>query len=562
MNPIDVHSRLNDDFEFFAEHAPLVIQTKVGELAPLKLNIAQRFLHEKMKEQEKKKGWIRIIIVKGRQAGISTFLEGWSYHRVARRTGVSASILTHDATATDNLFGMVRRYHANVNPALKPAIDKDNPRQMTFPGLNAKYTAATAGNEDAGRSMTAQIVHWSEVAYCENAAAILDSMLQGVALLPGTAIILESTANGPKGLYFEMCQAAMRGEGDYQFVFLPWYWQEEYERADDGSKLTEKEEKFIAEHFSNPFPFSLLPISHAKARRKMLWRRGKVFELSPLNPQIGEAKFCAVYPSNPIEAFLSTALGEIRADAIVTARSLDRKLALDEMFARVAGLDPAGEGKRADRSILAIRQGNVFEKAYRFAGLNSMQLVGRIARLLEEERLDKLFVDNGYGKQIVDRLHELGFKNRVIGVWFGQGSDFPNKYTNKRSEIHLLGADWVNAGGVSIPDSAEIQLDANAWLCGGHEIHADLAALPMHKESSEGKHSIAPREDLIKLFGQSLDIFAAFGLTFSLPVHRVDPTGGGRNTWRNSASSATISQQNGNVSRGGLKSLNRKRELR
>ena len=39
-----------------------------------------------------------------------------------------------------------------------------------------------------------------------------------------------------------------------------------------------------------------------------------------------------------------------------------------------------GEGKRADRSILAIRQGRVLEKCYRFAGLNSMELVGRVAR--------------------------------------------------------------------------------------------------------------------------------------------------------------------------------------
>ena len=555
----DIHNRLNDDFEFFAEHAPLVIQAKNGDLVPFKLNIAQRFLLKAIEDQKRKKGWVRVIIVKGRQAGISTFIEAWGYHQVARGTGRSAAILAHDATATDNLFGMVRRFHANINPALRPAVDKDNPRQMTFPGLNAKYSAATAGNEDAGRSLTSQIVHWSEVAYTENAASILDSMLQGVALMPGTAVILESTANGPKGLYFEMSQAAMRGEGDYIFVFLPWYWQEEYERVDDGSDLTEEEEKFIAAHFEKPFPFSGAPISHARARRKMLWRRGKIFELSPLNPQVGAAKFRATYPSNPIEAFLSTALGEVRADAIVAARGLDQKLQLDEMMARIGGLDPAGEGKRADRSILAIRQGSVFEKAYRFSGLNSMQLVGRVARLLDEEYLDMLFVDNGYGKQIVDRLHELGYGKRVIGVWFNQGTDFPNKYTNKRSEIHLVGADWVNGGNVSIPDGPEKQIDDNTWLCGGHEIHADLAALPMHKETSDGKHFIVPREELIKLFGQSLDIFAGFALTHAFPVRRSDAGGGNR--WRNLAASATISQQSRHGG-GPLRSLNRKRELR
>ena len=555
MNADDVHNRLNDDLEFFAEHAPLVIQLKGGELVPFKLNIAQRFLHHRLEEQKRKKGWVRAIIVKGRQAGISTYIEARDYHLVSRHAGLSATILAHEATATDNLFGMVRRFHANINPALRPAVDKDNPRQMTFPGLNAKYSAATAGNEDAGRSMTAQVVHWSEVAYCENAALILDSMLQGVALIPNTEVILESTANGPKGLYFEMCQAAMRGEGDYIFVFLPWYWQDEYERDDDGSALTEEEEKFITTHFEKPFPFQTVPISRARARRKVLWRRGKIFELSPLNPRVGAAKFRAIYPSNPIEAFLSTAVGEVRADAIVTARSLDRKISLDEMMPRIGGLDPAGEGKRADRSILAIRQGCVLDKCYRFSGLNSMQLVGRIVRLIEEEALDMLFVDNGYGKQIVDRLHELGFKRRVLGIWFNQGADDPNKYTNKRSEIHLAGADWVNDANVSIPDGPEIQLDDNTWLCGGDEIHADLAALPMHKENSDGKHAIAPREELIKLFGQSLDVFAGFALTFSFPVHRVST----QNSWRRAELSATIASRNGHG--GPLRSLARKRSL-
>jgi hypothetical protein len=554
MNVVDIHNRLNDDLWFFAENAPLVVQAKNGELGPMRPNLAQRYLHAKIEEQKRKKGWVRVVIVKGRQAGISTYVGARDYHLVTRNPGLSASILAHEATATDNLFGMVRRFHQNVNPALRPEVSKDNPRQMIFPGINGKYSAATAGNEDAGRSTTSQLVHWSEVAYSENAAAIIDSMMQGVALLPGTEIILESTANGPKGTYYEICQAAMRGEGDYIFVFLPWYWQDEYEREDDGTPLTEEEEKFVAAHFDKPFPFSQAPISPARARRKMLWRRGKIFELSPLNPQVGAAKFRAIYPSNPIEAFLSTAVGEVRADAIVTARGLDQKLPLDEMMPRIGGLDPAGEGKRADRSILVVRQGNVFEKAYRFAGLNSMQLVSRVARLLEQERLDTLFVDNGYGKQMVDRLHELGFKRRVIGVWFNQGTDFPNKYTNKRSEIHLLGADWINGGHVSIPNGPGVQLDAHAWLCSGDAIHADLAALPMHKERSDGKHSIAPREDLIKIFGQSLDIFAGFALTYSDPVRRVQA----ENSWRRADNGATISTRN---RQGGLRSMARKRAL-
>jgi hypothetical protein len=554
-----MHHRLNDDLEFLAEHGPLVIQTKNGQLIPFKFNTAQRYLHDKLEEQRRQKGWVRAVIVKGRQQGISTYIEARFSHKVMRVGDLSAFILTHAGDATDNLFNMTRRFYDNMNVMLRPTREKNNPREMTFPGIHAGFSAATAGNEDAGRSCTSQLVHWSEVAYCNNAELIQDSMIQGVALIPGTEIIYESTANGPRGLYYEMCKAAMRGEGDCIFIFIPWFWQEEYERLDDdGSDLTEEEQKFIQMYFDKPFPYQRFSVSLVKTRRKLLWRRGKIKELSPLNPEVGMAKFRAIYPSNPIEAFLSTAVGEVRAEAIVAARALDRKIANDVMMPRIGGLDPAGESARADRTILVIRQGRIaIEKAYRFAGLNSMELVGRIAKLIDEEALDMLFVDNGYGKQIVDRLHELGFARRVIGVWFNQTPDDPNKFTNKRSEIILTGADYINAGNVSIPDCEEQQLNEYCWLCGATEIHADLAAMPMHKEHSDGKKSVIPREDLIKLFGQSFDIFSAYALTFSFPVHSQIVSN--RNGWHRSEASATINPQNRNAGGGGLRTFARRR---
>lgn len=556
---LETHRRLDEDLEFFAEHAPLLIQDKSGKLVPFKLNIGQRYLHERVEEQRRKHGWVRVIVVKGRQEGVSTYFEARGFHKVVRGQGLSAFILAHEAKATDHLFSMARRFYNNMNPALRPAREKDNPREMTFPSVNTGYSAATAGNEDAGRSCTSQIVHWSEVAYCDNDYAILDSMLQGIALIPGTEIVIESTANGPKGLYYDMCMAAMRGEGDYIFVFIPWFWYQEYEREDDGSQLIEEEEAFIRNRLSEPFPFQALPISRAQARRKILWRRAKVFELSPRNPQVGAAKFRAIYPSDPVEAFLSTAVGEIRADAIVAARSLDRTLELDPMAPRIGGCDPAGAGKKADRTIFAIRQGRVLDKVIRMAKLRPTELLGRALKIIEGERLDKLFVDNGYGEALVDHIRANGYDDLVLGVWFNQNPDNPDKYTNKRSEMLLSAADWVNDGGVSIPDGEEEELIAGQeWACGGHEIHADLACLPMHKETADGIHYVAPKEELVKLLGRSPDILDALALTFAFPVRSPAAQG---NRWRAAGSSATIGSQNRNTGGGGLKSFARKRAL-
>lgn len=560
MSTVDVHHRLNDELEFFAEHAPLIIKDDQGQLVPFRLNIAQRYAHACLEKQRRERGWVRALVLKGRQQGMSTYINARFYHRATRSRGQSVFILSHEGKTTDKLFDMVRRFQDNINPALKPQEGKSNQRQMTFPGLSADYSAGTAGNEQVGRGGTAQLFHGSEAAYWEHAYEIQDGALKSIRLAPGTEILLESTANGPSGLFHEKCMAALRGEGDYILIFVPWFWEVDYERDDDGTPLTAEEEQFIETYLSKPFPFQPAPVTHAVAKRKMLWRRAEIFDLSPRNPEVGAAKFRSIYPSNPVEAFLSTGVGEVRAGAIVKARSLDQKIPLDPFMPRVGALDPAGEGKRSDRSIYAVRQGRVLEKVHRFAGLNSMELTARMARVLQDDALDMLFIDNGYGKSIVDRLHELGFKRKVIGVWFNEAPIEPNKYTNKRSEMILAGADWLNGGEVSIPDCLEQRLDGNTWICDGNEIHADLACLPMHRETSDGKHQVLPKEEIIKILGRSPDIFDALALTFAYPVHKIDPLR--ENSWRRVNGHATIQSQNGNKGGGPLRSLARKRDLR
>ena len=238
MSITDIHNRLNDDLEFFAANAPLVIKDDQGQLVPFKLNIAQRYTHARLEEQRKKHGWVRALVLKGRQQGMSTYINARFYHRATRSTGQSVFILSHEGKTTDKLFDMVRRFQENVHPALKPQEGKSNTRQMTFPGLSADYAAGTAGNEQVGRGGTAQLFHGSEAAYWEHAYEIQDGALKSIRLAPGTEIILESTANGPSGLFHEKCMAALRSEGDYILVFVPWFWEDDYERDDDGSPLT------------------------------------------------------------------------------------------------------------------------------------------------------------------------------------------------------------------------------------------------------------------------------------------------------------------------------------
>ena len=103
----------------------------------------------------------------------------------------------------------------------------------------SQLKAETAGDKLAGISGTYQILHATEVARWSkygvaNAATVLTNILKCVPLLPDTMVILESTAEGTSGTYYERFMRAVDAEdfisgkvkiraGDYVRVFAPWF---------------------------------------------------------------------------------------------------------------------------------------------------------------------------------------------------------------------------------------------------------------------------------------------------------------------------------------------------
>ena len=63
------------NFEYFAETC-LKIKTKTEGLKPLLFNEAQKYLDGLANKMLEETGKIRLVIVKGRQQGLSTWIEG------------------------------------------------------------------------------------------------------------------------------------------------------------------------------------------------------------------------------------------------------------------------------------------------------------------------------------------------------------------------------------------------------------------------------------------------------------------------------------------------------
>ncbi len=225
-----IHTRLQTELPFFSRHA-LIIKDKGGDIIPFIFNKAQEHIHKELEHQKRTTGKVRAIILKGRQQGCSTYVAARFYHLATRQTGKSVFILSHDSVTTQKLYSIVEKYHECCPAPLKPKTDTQNRRQLKFNDINSEYTVGTAGNEQIGRGATLQYFHGSEVAFWEKTDGIETGIMQAIADMDNTEIILESTANGMGNMFYRKCMDALQGRGDYILIFVPWFWQDEYRRT-------------------------------------------------------------------------------------------------------------------------------------------------------------------------------------------------------------------------------------------------------------------------------------------------------------------------------------------
>lgn len=293
-----------NDFALYAKHC-LKIRPKEGLIIPFQLNTAQQYLHNKAEEQIKKTGKVRIVVLKGRQQGISTYIQGRFYHKVSHMPGVRSFILTHDGEATKNLFEMTDRFHVNCPKDVQPLLGASNARELEFEGLDSGYKIGTAGNQEVGRGSTIQLFHASEAAFWQNASHHAKGILQAIPSglhAKGTEVFFESTANGKDNFFYEMWCKGESGEGEFISVFIPWFWEESYRdiwRKD--WELTQQEKK--------------LKEQYKLDLQQLAWRRLKCIELH-VDGNIGDEAFKQEYPNTPDEAFTASVGGEFKAEWI------------------------------------------------------------------------------------------------------------------------------------------------------------------------------------------------------------------------------------------------------
>ena len=431
-----------------SEFAPAFfkISDKSGNLIPFQFNRAQRYVHERIETQLERLGYIRVLILKGRQQGVSTYIQARFFHRVLTVEGTQAFILTHMTDATKSLFEMTKRYNNNLPSGLAPKADKDNDNRLVFNKFNSGYRVGTAGSKEIGRSMTNQLLHLSEYAFYENPSETKRGIEQTVADIPGTEKIKESTANGISNAFYIDWQDAKEGKSDWEIIFVPWYWQDEYTRDATGMKLTPDEEDWMQLYAYNGL-----------TARHLAWRRNKLSDFDGDYDQKCKG-FSQEYPFTDEEAFLNSI-----TDTFITVEPVNRarKAQVESETSLVIGVDPARGGN--DRSTIIRRRGRLAYKLEAHQGLDTMQLVGKIKMIIDKERPNKVFIDSiGIGAGVVDRLHEMGYM-QVVGVNVSRAANNTEHFQNLRAELWSEMRDWFTQDlSVQIPDDPELQKE----ICG------------------------------------------------------------------------------------------------
>lgn len=282
-----VRKRLYQDFPFYSRSA-LRIRTKAGEIAPLKLNPAQQILDDAVQKQLESDGKIRVIILKARQQGLSTYVGGYLYFAVSQQKARKSMVITHHADSTRALFDMTKRFHENCPPILKPHTKYSSRRELSFDVLDSSYVVATAGGDSVGRGETLTHVHASELAFWPKSTAsdIWNGLVQAVPNTTGTAIFIESTANGVTGLYHDLWKGAVEGTNGFVPVFIPWFTDPTYVEDVPPNFAKTPEEEDLADKYD-------------LSDEQLMFRRRKI-------AQNGIDLFRQEYPSYPDEAFLTT----------------------------------------------------------------------------------------------------------------------------------------------------------------------------------------------------------------------------------------------------------------
>jgi hypothetical protein len=217
----------------------LFVRTRAGRTAQLKANAVQRAFERRRGE--------RNIVLKARQMGLTTWAAARFFLKTITQPGTLTLEVAHTQEAAEEIFRIVHRFVDWLPDELREGplkTSQANVRQIVFPEMDSTYRVVSAGDRNAGRGLTVQNLHCSELARWPGDPAETLAGLRA-AMAPGAELILESTPDGVGGCFHEEWRKA--GETGMVRHFFPWWMERRYRAAAaEEATLTVEERDLMA----------------------------------------------------------------------------------------------------------------------------------------------------------------------------------------------------------------------------------------------------------------------------------------------------------------------------
>lgn len=429
----------------------LRVRDRNGMERPLCANRVQRaFEHHRGRQN---------IVLKARQMGITTWVAARFFLRTITTRGVMTVQVAHTQQAAESIFRMVQRFWQCLpEPLRKGPLKRSraNSGQMCFSELDSEFRVLSAGDEGAGRGLTIQNLHLSEVARWPRAA---NETLAGLraALSPTGEMVMESTPNGAYGCFYEEWGRAGLGDSGVVQHFFPW-WMEEAYVADAVADFSDDEQALMAAHGLSPEQIGFRRTLEASYRGL----RAQEFA------EDAETCFKATGDCCFEVAAIEARLAELAAP-VETLRGGALQVWLPPVAGKqyLVAVDTAGGGPDGDfAAVQVITLESGMQCAELQQRLRPLDLAKAAAELAREYNGAMLVVErNNHGAAVLAFLHSV---ERYTRVYAQQGeAGWLTTAANKPAMVSRMGALLVESPGIFLSRRLLAECRSFVSLAGG-----------------------------------------------------------------------------------------------
>lgn len=228
----ELFALLRADFPTFCALMLKVRPKGGGRLSPFTFNQVQLRIWAEMVRLMQARKPLFLVILKFRQAGMSTFWDAWIFWQMWRQRDVQAMIVAHQIATAETMIETMRVFYDELPVWAKPELREGNhgatlPRgEVYFANQRAWCLIHQAKNVDPRGQQVTHVLE-TEFAMYPNAKELNGALLPQLPSIGSeeflqASFVVESTPKGQNEFY-ELYQRGKDGKSFWTSLFVPWF---------------------------------------------------------------------------------------------------------------------------------------------------------------------------------------------------------------------------------------------------------------------------------------------------------------------------------------------------